>query len=74
MFKKESMLQNYDSNRSMIIKINASGFAIEACMIQNDEKERSHSIMFHSREMTSAEINYKIYDQELLIIVDIRRT
>jgi len=37
---------------------------------QKDEGNRLHPITFHSQKFQAVEINYKIYDRELLTIVD----
>ena len=38
-------------------------------LISNNDEEVLHSIVFYSKNMFSAECNYKIYDKELLIII-----
>ena len=55
----------------MIIETDASDFAIEAVLSQQNNENRLHPVAFHSRKFQPAEINYEIYDKELLAIVDV---
>ena len=54
----------------MIIKTDASDFAIGAILSQRDDRGRLHPVAFHSRKFQPAEINYEIHDKELLAIVN----
>ena len=54
----------------MIIESDASDFAIGAILSQRDSENRLHPVAFHSGKFTPAEINYEIYDTEVLAIVD----
>ena len=37
---------------------------------QSDKKKRLYPIIFYFRKFTSPELNYDIYDKNLLVIVD----
>jgi len=60
----------FESEKLIMLKTNASDEAIEACISQSDDKRHLHLIAFHSRKLTDAKLNYKIYNKKLLIIVD----
>jgi len=62
-------LKIYNPKKPAILEINASDYAIEACLNQPDEEGRLHSVTYYSRKMTPSELNYNIYDKELLAIV-----
>ncbi len=39
------------------------------CISQSNNEERLRSVIFYSRKIISAKLNYKIYNKKLLIIV-----
>src|SRR6201999_276085 len=47
----------------------ASDYALGAVCSQYDDEGRLHPIAFYSRKLLPAEMNYQIYDKELLAIV-----
>jgi len=69
-FTSAPLLAHFDAQRPVIIKTDASDFAIGAILSQRDEENRLHPVAFHSRKFTPVEINYEIHDKELLAIVD----
>ena len=48
----------------------ASDFALGGILSQEGDDHELHPIAFHSRKFQAAEINYPIYDKELMAIVD----
>ena len=48
--------------------IDISDFAIEACLIQ-EHNRKIHAIAYYSRKISLVELNYDIYNKELLAIV-----
>ena len=60
----------FKSRKSIVLETNASDRVIEACISQSDDKKRLHLIVFHSKKLTNAELNYEIYDKKLLTIVN----
>jgi hypothetical protein len=52
----------------VVIETDASDFAIGAVLSQIIDG-RLHHIAYHSQKMDKAEINYEIYDKEMLAIV-----
>jgi len=51
------------------LEINASDYAIEACLNQLDKEGRLYFIAYYFRKMTLSELNYNIHNKELLAIV-----
>ena len=69
-FTTAPILAHYDPAKEVIIETDTLDFAIGAILSQRDEKRRLHPVAFHSRKFQPAEINYKIHDKELLVVVD----
>jgi hypothetical protein len=69
-FTTAPILAHFDPQRQVVIETDASDFALGAVLSQRDNENRLHSVDFHSRKFQPAEINYEIYDKELLAIVD----
>jgi len=69
-FTTASVLAHFDASKPVIIKTDASDFAIGAVLSQRDEENCLHPMAFHSRKFQPAEINYEIHDKELLAVVD----
>ena len=71
MFAKEPIVRIIDPKQPVILETDASDFAIGACLIQQDpETDEKHPVAYYSRKMKPAELNYKIYNKELLAILD----
>ena len=68
-FTSAPILRHFDANRPSIIETDASDFAIACIISQLDDKNILHPVAFYSRKLTPAEINYEIYDKEMLAIV-----
>ena len=68
-FSSTSIVKSFDSQLDIIVKIDSSDDAIEECLTQLHEDENRYSIVYCSRKMQIAEVNYDIYDKELLAIV-----
>ena len=64
-----SVLQNFNSEKPVILKTDVSDYVTANILSQSDEKGNLHSVTFFSSKMFSEECNYKIYDKELLTIV-----
>jgi len=60
----------FESEKLITLEMNVSDEVIEACISQSDDKKHLHFIAFHSRKLTDAELNYKIHDKKLLVIVN----
>jgi hypothetical protein len=64
------ILTHFDLHRKYIVETDASDFALCGTLSQTTEDKKLHPNAFHSRKFSPAEINYEIYDKELLTIVD----
>ncbi len=62
-------LLNFDPHKQTRIKTDASDFAI-AGLLQQLHGSTWRTVAFHSRTMLTAELNYEVFDKELLAIVD----
>ncbi len=64
-----SILRHFDQTCETILEIDSFNYVNDEILFQYDDEEVLHSIVFYSKNMSSAECNYKIYDKELLIII-----
>ncbi len=64
-----SILHHFDQTRDFILEINSFNYVNDEVLSQYDDEDVLHSIVFYSKNMSSAECNYKIYDKKLLIII-----
>jgi hypothetical protein len=65
-FTTAPVLQHYDPLLPIIVEIDASDFAIGDVLSQKEY--RVQPIAFYSRKMIATELNYNIYDEEILAI------
>ena len=68
MFTEAPILKHFDPNKEIIVETDASDFAIGAILSQEHDGHL-HPVAFMSRKMNEYEINYEIYDKEMLAIV-----
>ena len=59
-----------DSKRKMRLETDASGYAIGGVLSQQQENDSWKPIAYLSRAMNEMERNYKIYNRELLAIME----
>ncbi len=64
-----SILRHFDQIRDFILEINSFNYVNDEVLSQYDDEDVLHSIAFYSKNMSSAECNYEIYDKKLLIII-----
>jgi len=64
-----SVLCHFDLKRQAILKINASNYVKGEILSQYNDEKVLHSMIFYSKSMILAEINYHIYDKKLLVII-----
>ena len=64
-----SVLRYFDLKRQAILKINALNYVKDEILSQYDDEKVLHSMIFYSKSMIFAEINYHIYDKKLLVII-----
>ena len=60
----------FNPKKKIIIEIDTSKIALNAILSQLDKKDRLYPVIFYSRKFTTLELNYNIYDKELLIIIN----
>ncbi len=63
------VLKHFNSIKEVILKINFSNYVNDEVLSQYDDENILHSVIFYSKNMISAECNYKIYNKELLTII-----
>ena len=68
-FTTAPVIQQFDPKKPVTVETDASDFAQGDIQSQKYEV-RLHTIAFHSRKFTEAEINYDTADKELLAIID----
>ena len=62
-------MRYFDAALAIRLETDASTFAISGILSQLFEDNKWHPIAFISRKLQSAELNYEVYDLELLAIV-----
>jgi hypothetical protein len=68
-FTTAPILRHFDVSRAIRVETDASTFAVSGILSQLFEDEKWHPVAFVSRKLQSAELNYEVYDLELLAIV-----
>ena len=63
------VLMHVDPHLQFVLETDGSDFAIGAVLSQENSIGELHPVAFLSRKLTAAEVNYEIYDKELLAIV-----
>jgi hypothetical protein len=63
------VLLHPDLRKPFQVETNAFDFAIGAILSQEDNTNIMHPVAYYSRKFTTVEINYPIYDKELVAII-----
>ncbi len=66
---KTSILRHFNQTCETILEIDSFNYVNNEVLSQYNDEEVLHSIVFYSKNMSSAKCNYEIYDKELLIII-----
>ncbi|OJT06055.1 Transposon Tf2-12 polyprotein [Trametes pubescens] len=69
-FTTSPLLRHFDPRLPSTLATDASDFAIAGVLHQPDDLGLLHPVAYFSRKLTPAEINYEVYDKELLAIVE----
>ena len=69
-FTSAPVLQHFQPELPLTIEADASDFALGCVLSQPSPDGILHPICFYSRKFTPAELNYPIYDKELLAVVE----
>ncbi len=64
-----SIFHYFNFKWQAILKINVSNYVKDEILSQYNDERILHSMIFYSKSMILAEINYHIYDKKLLIII-----
>ena len=68
-FTSAPILAHVDPSQPFILETDASDFALGAVLSQYQDDGLLHPVAFYSCKFSPAEINYNVYDKELLAIV-----
>jgi hypothetical protein len=68
-FTSAPILIHPDPTKPFIVETDASDFALGAILSQFGIDGLLHPIAFYSRKLTSAEVNYQVYNKEFLAII-----
>ena len=69
-FTSAPILLHFNPDLPLTIEADASDFALGCVLSQSSPTGDLHPICFYSRKFTAAELNYPIYDKELLAVVE----
>ena len=70
-FRSGDILMQPDRDEEFYVECDASDYAIGSVLQQKDKATNLlRPIAFYSRKLTKPELNYEIYDKELLVIVE----
>ena len=64
------MLNYPDQSKRFFLDTDASDHTIGAVLSQNDHHQLIRPVAFYSRKLSDAELNYSVYDKELLAIIE----
>lgn len=68
-FTTAPILTHFDPARNIILETDASDYALAGVLSHPDPHGNLQPIAFYSRKFNDAELNYEIYDKELLAII-----
>jgi len=63
------ILRHFDQTCDFILEIDSFDYVNDEVLSQYNDEDVLHSIVFYSKNMSSAECNYEIYNKKLLIII-----
>jgi hypothetical protein len=63
-------LHHFNPKLPCTLATDASDFALAAVLMQPDNSGSLHPVAYYSRKFTPAEINYEVYDKELLAVIE----
>jgi hypothetical protein len=66
---KTPILRNYYPNRPALLETDAFHFAITEILAQKCQDGKIHPVQFVSWKFNPAELNYNVYDKEMLSVV-----
>jgi len=66
---KTPILRHYDPDRPALLETEASDFAIAGILSQKFKDGKLHPVQFVSSKLNTAELNYDVYDKEMLAML-----
>ena len=69
-FTSVSILTHWISDAQLIMKTNASDYALATILFIVNKENKVHPVVFHSCTFTTAELNYDTYNKEILVIFE----
>ena len=63
-------MQHFQPNLPITVEADASDFALGCILSQENPDGELHPVCYYSRKFSPAELNYPIYDKELLAVVE----
>jgi hypothetical protein len=69
-FTKEPVLVSFNPAQPIIFETDISDYSISTCLNQKSNQGKQYTVAYYSRKITPAELNYNIYNKELLAIVE----
>ena len=68
-FTSTPLLKHFQPDLPLTIEADASDYALGCILAQPSPQGDLHPVCYYSRKFSSAELNYPIYDKELLAVV-----
>ena len=68
LFTAELILKIYTPNLPTVVETDVLDFVLNVCLVQK-HPDKWHPVIYYSRKMTLLELNYNIYNKELLGII-----
>ena len=69
-FTSAPVLQHFQPDLPITVEADASDFALGCILSQENPQGELHPVCYYSRKFSPAELNYPIYDKELLAVVE----
>ena len=66
---KEPILRIYQLKLPIRVETDLFNFVLGACLMQKYKNKVQHLVAYYSRKITLLELNYNIYNKELLAII-----
>lgn len=68
-FTQAPVLRHFDPDKRCIVEVDSSDWALGGILSQYDDQKILHPVAYFSGPLNAAQINYEIYDKELLAVV-----
>ncbi|KAI1003081.1 hypothetical protein K3495_g5122 [Podosphaera aphanis] len=70
-FTQSPILKHFDPDRKFFVEVDSSDWAHGGILSESDDNNILHPVDYFSGRLSPAQINYEIYDKELLAIVTV---